>query len=146
MNTFMDCLKKTTNFTYTENHALTHRTTESAVLDMFGQGAAYRNRSDDDCILLFKNAFEEDAELALKCLFWVRDVRGGAGERRYFRVCLKWLANQHPEIVRKNISNIVEYGRYDDLYCLVDTPLEEEMFSYIKNEINIGLDIIHAIR
>ena len=146
MNTYMNALKNTTNFTNTENGMLTHKTTESAVLDMFGQGAAYRNRSDDDCILLFKNAFEEDPILALKCLFYLRDVRGGQGERRYFRVCLKWLANQYPEIVRKNISNIAEYGRYDDLYCLVDTPLEKEMFSYIKNEINIGLDIIHAIR
>lgn len=136
MNTYMNALKKTTNFTYTENQMLTHKTTESAVLDMFGQAAAYRNRSDDDCILLFKNAFEEDAELAMKCLFWVRDIRGGAGERRFFRVCYRWLAQNYPEIALKNIEQVVEMGRVDDLYCLVDTPIEKEMFTFLYYMMN----------
>ena len=47
------------------------------VYDMFATGGAYRRRNDEDCILLFKNAYEEDKSLALKCLFYLRDVRGG---------------------------------------------------------------------
>ena len=69
MNTFMNQLSNDFNYKRTENGALAHRTTNSAVYDMFAMGAAYRKRIDEDCILLFKNAFEEDSVLALKCLF-----------------------------------------------------------------------------
>ena len=146
MNTFMDALKNATNYTVTENGGLAHKTTRSAIYDMFAVGGAYRKRSDEDCILLFKNALEEDETLALKCLFYLRDCRGGQGERRFFRVCYKWLANKMPEIAKRNLNLLPEYGRYDDLYCLVGTPLEKEMFELIKHEIAEGLKIIEAIK
>ena len=73
----MNALTNATNFTLTENHAVTHRSTKSALLDMFAMGGAYRSRSDEDVILLFKNAYEENAVYALKCLFYLRDARGG---------------------------------------------------------------------
>lgn len=137
MNTFMENLIDETNYTRTENCALSHKTTKSAVYDMFSLGGAYRKRSDEDCILLFKNALEEDEVLALKCLFYLRDCHGGGqGERRFFRVCYKWLANKHPEIALRNMKLIPTYGRFDDLYCLVDTPLEKEMFAFMKQEIS----------
>ena len=90
-NTFMNQLSNNTNFKNTENGALAHRTTNNAVYDMFAMGAAYRKRPDADVILLFKNAFEENEELAMKCLFYIRDCRGGQGERRFFKVCMKIL-------------------------------------------------------
>ena len=77
MNTFMDSLVRTTNFTETENGAVARKSTLNKVYDMFALGGAYRNRTDEDCILLFKNAIEENETLALKCLFYLRDVRGG---------------------------------------------------------------------
>lgn len=77
MNTFINQLKNDTNFSRTANGALTHKTTNSAVYDMFALGGAYRKRSEEDIILLFKNALEEDTSLALKCLFYLRDCRGG---------------------------------------------------------------------
>jgi hypothetical protein len=103
---------------------------------MFAFGAAYRKRTDEDCINLFKNALEEDEVLALKCLFWIRDCRGGAGERRFFRVCYNWLAKTYPAIARRNLNNVSNYGRWDDLiYSTLDTPLEKEAFEIIKKEI-----------
>jgi len=77
MNTFLNQMTKDSNITRTENGGVTRKSTESKVLDMFAVGGAYRTRSDEDVILLFKNAFEEDRLLAMKCLFYLRDIRGG---------------------------------------------------------------------
>lgn len=77
MNTFLNGLRNETNYTLTENLAVTRKSTLSMVLDMFALGGAYRNRSDEDCIVLFKNALEENETLALKCLFYLSDCRGG---------------------------------------------------------------------
>lgn len=139
-NSFLNGLQNETNFTRTENGAVTHKSTLSAVLDMFALGGAYRNRSDEDCILLFKNALEEDEVLALKCLFYLRDCRGGQGERRFFRVCYKWLAQKHADVARRNFELISEYGRYDDvIYTLVGTPLENDALGFIKNQLALDL-------
>ena len=58
MNSFISNLKQETNFTETENGAIAHKSTLNAVYDMFALGGAYRNRSDDDCIVLFKKALK----------------------------------------------------------------------------------------
>lgn len=76
-NTFMNKLEEFGNMTTTTNGAAAAKSTGSKVYDMFALGGAYRTRSDEDIILLFKNAFEEDCLLAMKCLFYLRDIRGG---------------------------------------------------------------------
>ena len=139
MNNFINELKKDTNYTLTENNALTHKSTLNAVYDLFALGGAYRNRSDDDCILLFKKAFEEDETLALKCLFYLRDIRGGQGERRFFRVCMNWLAHEYPEAAFRNLDNIPEYGRWDDLYSIIGTKLENDALDLFAAQLNKDL-------
>ena len=59
-NSFFTSLKQDTNFTKTENGAITHKSTLSKVFDMFAFGGAYRKRSDEDVIALFKDAYQED--------------------------------------------------------------------------------------
>ena len=145
MNTFLDGLVNENNYGYTENGAIKRVTTKSAVLDMFALCGAYRSRTNEDCILAFKNALEENVTLALKCLFYLRDCRGGQGERRFFRVCYHWFAQNYPEIARKYIEYIPYYGRYDDIYCLFNTPLEQDALAFIKKEIDNGLEILGAL-
>lgn len=146
MNTFLDGLVNENNYAYTENGAIKRVTTKSAVLDLFSLCGAYRSRTNEDCILAFKNALEENETLALKCLFYLRDCRGGGqGERRFFRVCYHWLANNYPEIAKRNLKNIPYFGRYDDIYCLFGTPLEEDALEFIKKEIVNGLKVIGAL-
>jgi uncharacterized cysteine cluster protein YcgN (CxxCxxCC family) len=77
MNSMLNALKEQNNYKLTENGGVAMKSTRSDVLDMFALCGAYRNRSDEDCILMFKNALEENAELAMKCLFYLRDIRGG---------------------------------------------------------------------
>lgn len=139
MNTFLNGLTDTTNFGYTENGAVKHLTTRSALLDMFAMGAAMRKRSDEDIILMFRNAFAENPIYALKCLFYIRDVRGGQGERRFFRICMKDLAVQDTEAARRNLKYVPEFGRWDDLYVFVGTPLEDAAFEIMKEQ--LALDV-----
>ena len=48
---------------------------------------------------------------------------------------MNWLAKNDVAAARRNMPYIAEYGRYDDFYCLVDTPLEKEMFDFLKNQL-----------
>ena len=139
MNKFIDAMTDATNFGYTENGAIKRNTTKSDLLDMFAFGGAYRSRSDVDVILLFKNAYAENPAYALKCLFYLRDILEGQGERRFFRTCMHWLAKQDVEAVRRNLRHIPLYGRWDDLYCFVDTPIEQDAFDFMKEQ--LALDV-----
>ena len=133
---FIDSLKRNTNYIETENNAISHKTTLNAVYDLFAFGGAYRNRSDEDCILLFKKAYEQDPVLALRCLFYIRDVRGGLGERRFFRVCYNWLAKNDKETAFRNLDLIPTYGRWDDLYCLFKTPIAADAYDFMHAQLN----------
>jgi hypothetical protein len=140
MNELLKNLKKESNYRYTENGALTHKTTFNKVLDMFGMGGAMRNRSEDDIITMFKGAYEEEPTLALRCLFYLRDVRGGQGERRFFRIILHWMGNYMTDEVEHLIPMISEYGRWDDLFELFGTKCEPAMLGYIHYTISKNED------
>lgn len=137
---YLDNLKQANNYTLTTNGATTHASTLNGLMDLFAMGGSYRNRSDDDCITLFKKAFEEDESYALKCLFYLRDCREGQGERRFFRVVLKWLAHEHPEAVLRNLKYAPLMGRWDDLYVLDGTPLEKDMYKFMKKQFLLDLN------
>ena len=125
---------------FTENGSLAHSATGGDVYDMFAFGGAYRVRSEADCWVLFKNAFMQDEAMALKCLFYLRDVREGQGERRFFRVCMRKLAQEFPEAAKRNFVYIPEFGRWDDLFIFIDTPLEEDMFAFIRAQLALDVE------
>ena len=128
-------MKSMLNMKTTENGAVAYGSTLNEVLDLFAFGGAYRQRTDAEVIELFNKALIRDEALAMKCLFWIRDVRGGAGERRFFRVAMKWLANTYPEVARRNLAHVPEYGRFDDLYVFVDTPLQDEAMIMLSRQL-----------
>ena len=128
-------LKRESNLTHTENGAVTYRSTQSACLDLFAAVGALRGAGDEEITGRFLLAYAEDADLAMKILFFARDVRGGVGERRVFRTVLKWLAENEPRSLEKNIPYIAEYGRFDDLLTLMGTPCEGEALGEIKKQL-----------
>ena len=136
----LDALKEAVNFTNTENGALTYRTTGSCLLDLFATVGALRQASDEEIERRFIRAYSEDRLSALKILFYARDIREGLGERRVFRVILSWLAKNEPEAVRKNLENIAEYGRYDDLVVLLGTPCEDALIRLIRSGLERDLE------
>lgn len=107
-------------------------TTGDARLDFFGTVGSLRGADKERIARLFSEAYKADPLFATKIAFYTRDVRGGLGERETFRTLLQFMAKYHPEALRPNLDLIGVYGRFDDLYCLVGTPLEDEMWATMK--------------
>lgn len=99
----------------TENDAITFTRSGSPLLDFYAQAGAMR-KNPSQALELFKKAFSEDREKALKILFYLRDVRGGQGERALFRKCLEWLGTTYEDIFEQVAMHIPEYGRWDDVF------------------------------
>ena len=131
----LEQLREEANMTVTENGATTYISTKSHCLDLFGAIGAIRRSPENDIINRFIKAYAEDRDLALKTLFFARDAREGLGERRVFRVILNYLAKTEPGSVRRNIEYIAEYGRYDDLLCLIGTPCEKDVIRLIDAQL-----------
>jgi len=129
----------TPNVAYNEKGALSFATTTSAVLDWFSSGGAMRQEPEDVIQNVFSRAFAEDRLLATKVAFHHRDIRGGSGQRRPFRVLLRWLAFNYPDVVRKNIALIPEYGRWDDIFVLFGSPLQAEAVYLIDCQLKADL-------
>ena len=131
---FADAAKRNAVFTRTENGAVALNTTGDARLDLFGTIGSLRTADKLRIHRLFAEAWREDPLFATKIAFYARDIRGGLGERQTFRTLLVYMANHHPEALRQNMDLIGVYGRYDDMYCLIGTPLENEMWAAMKNQ------------
>ena len=136
---FTNLIENELNYTTTENGAVALKSTKSGLLDAFGKLGAMRTNEETEIIKTFNLAFAEDKELAMKLLFYIRDIRGGQGERRVFRVIMNYLAKNKPEVVIKNLDNFAFYGRYDDLLCLLDTPVERKVLGYIYDTLKSDL-------
>ena len=100
----------------TLNGMLTHSTSLNKCLDFFALAGASRNMSENDITKLFTGAFAENPNFAAKILFWARDIRGGAGERRLFRICMMWLSENYPAESKLLTEHIPEFGRWDDIF------------------------------
>ena len=127
------------NATYTENNAKMYATTGDNLLDFFAQAGATRHWSESEILNLWRRAFSCQPQEAIKLLFYFRDVRGGQGERRIFRIILHDLAKNNTPGVANLIPLIPEYGRWDDLYCTIDTPVEPITWSIVGRQLTEDL-------
>lgn len=137
-NLFMNSIS---NLDYTENGALTNESSKSALVDLFFHGAAIRKSRPEQIIEYFNNAFKEDATLALKILFYFRDIREGQGERQIFRIAMKnFLLNHKEWINENNLLLIPEFGRWDDLiYMLDEETINDKDYSKLTETISLIL-------
>lgn len=137
MNAIQNEMLENFNVSVTENGAIGYKTTGKNLLDLNFAVASLRSASENEIIERFKKAFFEDKILAIKWLFFARDIRGGLGERRLFKTAMNFIANYEPELVKKVISLIPEYGRYDDLWFLLDCEsLRPEVLNFVKEQYN----------
>ena len=135
----LEYMKETANRTFTENGAVTPRSTGSDVLNLFATIGALRSQNEAEIEKRFLRSFAEDGNLTMKMLFYARDVRGGLGERRVFRVLLRYLAENSPASLARNLRLVPEYGRWDDLLVLIDTPLEGDAVKVINERLSEDL-------
>lgn len=141
---FANAVKTNTNIKLTENGARAYSTTGKALLDLFAQIGALRPRTEKEIADKYAAAFAADPMLATKMLFYAGNVRGGLGERRTFRICLKWLAQNHADIVVKNAALIPHFNRWDSLFVLIGTAAEKEMWKVIADQLNTDMAAVAA--
>lgn len=134
MDAIRDNILENHNVSITENGAIGYETTGKNLLDLNFSVASLRNASEAEIAKRFYNAFLEDKNLAMRWLFFARDIRGGLGERRLFRAVIEALSMEDPEVVKAIISLVPEYGRYDDLWCLLDTPVKDVVISFVAKQ------------
>ena len=120
----------------TENGAVGFRTTGKKLLDLNFAVASLRSATEQQIINKFMDAYYENPMLAVKWLFYARDVREGLGERRLFRTVFHWLAEGHADVAHNVLKFIADYGRYDDLLCAFDTVLQGEILNIIKAQLD----------
>lgn len=122
----------------TQNGMKTNSSTLNHCVDLFSMIGAARGADKQRKINNFIKAFNEDALTAMKIAFWVRDVRGGAGERQTGIDIMTYLADNHSDVMRKNIHLIPEYGRWSDVLPLLDTKLSDEALNLIGKGLEGG--------
>lgn len=96
-------------------------------------------KADKYRIDLYEQTLACDADMALGLLFRLRDIPGGSGQRDAFRLLLRYTALYHPHLIRGGLSRIPRVGRWDDLYFLINTPLEREMWALVKMQLKADL-------
>ena len=136
----------------TENGAFGYKSAFDPMVDFNYKIASYRGRSEEEIRKDFDAILDKKEEDVLKFLFYIRDVRGGLGERRLFRICLKELVSHDFEDKNKIIRNfcdyIMEYGRADDLFCLLEDGVEDGVkdivYGYIADL--YSKDLIHYVK
>lgn len=141
---FSRLLRRKARFTTTLNGTPALKSTGNALLNMFSTLAASRSRPEQQIIDMFESAWQTDPLGTLRCMFHVRDVRGGQGERNIFRILLHHAAIRHTQALRPSLHLIPEYGRWDDMYFLIGTPLEEEMWAILRAQLAMDVEQMEA--
>lgn len=131
----LNFLKNEANKTETLNGATTYISSGKYCLDLFASIGASRNLDEKEIVKRFHRAFCEDKNLAMKILFYARDIRGGLGERKVFRTIIRNLPRTSRSALVKNIQYIPEYGRYDDLLEIMDTSCKKEVVTFINEQL-----------
>ena len=145
---FMEVLKNNEKV-LTENGAVAYATSGSYLVDINNSVPKLRKLSvihmdngnvdsAKEIIKMFSDAVQEDSNYALKWLMYLRDIRGGMGERSSYRIILKYIADNAFEVFDRLLlsKKLEDIGRYDDLlylwYKTKNSKSKELLFAYLK--------------
>lgn len=140
LTTYADPNSPFNNLTMTANGAIAYKTSGSKLVDINFAIGELRSADEKTVIQKFRDAFEENPEFALKWLFWLRDVREGSGERKAFRTILVDLSkNGLSKFVDNMVPYLGFYGRYDDMWELLDTPSKSAVLRFTAKQLKEDL-------
>lgn len=125
------------NVSITENGAVGYKTTNTKLLDFNFLVSSFRSETEQSIEDEFARVYWEDKLYAIRYLFYLRNVRGGLGERRTFRICLLSLAKLNGLGLKYILKFIPEFGRWDDLFFLygkVSNELDKEILDICENQ------------
>jgi len=128
MSTFVEAVKN--QEARTTNGMKARKSTANAVVDLFYNAGASRGK---DIKPAFAAALAENRELALRVAAWLRDARGGAGERQLFRDILVYLEKTDTEAAKALLAKVPELGRWDDLFVFKTKALKEVAYTMLGN-------------
>ena len=126
MNTFVSAVQN--QEARTTNGMRARKSTANACVDLFFKIGASRGK---DITKDFVAAYVENREIALRIAQWVRDVRGGAGEREIFRQILKYLDKHHPTDAALLLMKVPEIGRWDDIFVVENKENKYKAFAML---------------
>ena len=126
MTTFVDAVVN--QEARTKNGMKARKSTANACVDLFFKAGALRGK---DIVPSFVAAMAENKEYALRIAAWLRDVRGGAGERQLFRDILVHLENTDPEAAKALLAKVPELGRWDDLFVFKTKELKSVAYTML---------------
>ena len=133
VNELKATLEKENNYQITENGAVGYKSTGKVLTDLNFRVSSMRNGVTDSDIQLFVQAMQEDLEYAIKWLFFMRDVRGGMGERDAFQTLYMKYAELYPNEARGTLKLISEFGRWKDVIDIIDMD---------SNDILVGMKLV----
>lgn len=143
---FLEQMKNVLNEEYnvsvSENGSVGYRTQGSKLVDLNFAISSMRHMGEREIYSRFMDAYYENPMLAMKWLFYMRDVREGLGERRSFRAIMNYLTLEHEDIAIAVLQLIPKYGRWDDLICLMDcnnANVANMVLAIIKKQLNTDI-------
>lgn len=133
--TFKNAVLNTTVPARTWNGMKAIKSSLNAATDLFYKAGASRGKNITS---QFEKAYQDNPEIALRVAQWMRDVRGGAGERELFRQVLKYIEKEHPEALTQTrlLANVPEIGRWDDLLVFTNPEVRHLAFSLIAEALS----------
>lgn len=139
MTQFSESLSDNMNLSSTENKALQRATTGNSLLNYFSVGGSNFNDHSYD---RWKKSMSEFPLETLKLMFHFRDITSGQGRRKEFKLLLRVLSrdSDNVKMLKRNLHLIPTYGRWDDLYCFIDTPLQSDALYLIKKQYDLDLE------
>lgn len=112
----------------TANGMKARKSTANAVVDLFYNSGASRGKN---IVPAFTAALVENRELTLRVAAWLRDARGGAGERQLFRDILKYLEKTDTVAAKALLHKVPELGRWDDIFVFETKEMKAEAYTML---------------
>lgn len=113
-------LDKESNIQMSENGSVGYKSTGSILTDINFRISSMRDGISPADINLFVQAMGENLEYAIKWLFFMRDVRGGMGERKTFQTLYMKYAMLYPAEAKATLKLVAEFGRWKDVIDIID--------------------------